>query len=347
MITVLVVDDSAFMRKAVSTMLEKDSDIQVVGVARNGEECLQKIQELNPQVVTLDIEMPVMDGLTALRHIMMETPRPVLMVSSLTTEGAEATLKAMELGAMDFIPKKLSKVSLDIVKIEEELRHKVKAVARSKPNFVRSRKKPKGLAQETQELIQGSLQREVVGIGVSTGGPPAVQQIVSSLDRNFPGSILIAQHMPGTFTKAFAKRLDQCGSLQVKEAENKERLQKGLIYVAPGGFHLKMEGRSSRLYLEICTEPADYLYKPSATVLLNSIADKLGPRGMGVILTGMGNDGLEGVKRLKTKGGRILAQSEASCVVFGMPRAVIEKGLADQVLEIQDMAEGILAGMYQ
>jgi two-component system chemotaxis response regulator CheB len=328
-------------------MLEKDPDIQVVGAARNGEECLQKIQELDPEVITLDIEMPVMDGLTALRHIMMESPRPVLMVSSLTTEGAEATMKAMELGAIDFIPKKLSKVSLDIVKIEEELRHKVKAVARSKTAFVRPRKRPKAWAPETKALIQGNLQREVVGIGVSTGGPPAVQQIVSSLDRNFPGSILIAQHMPGTFTKAFAKRLDQCGSMQVKEAEDRDRLEKGLIYIAPGGLHLKLEGRSSRLYLEVGNEPTDYLYKPSATVLLSSLANKLGARGMGVILTGMGSDGLDGVRRLKFKGGRILAQSEASCVVFGMPRAVIEQGLADQVLDIQDMAEGILAGMYQ
>ncbi|MFP4213931.1 MAG: chemotaxis response regulator protein-glutamate methylesterase [Desulfohalobiaceae bacterium] len=348
MVTVLVVDDSAFMRKAVSTMLEKDPDIQVAGSARNGEECLQKIRELEPQVVTLDIEMPVMDGLTALRHIMMESPRPVLMVSSLTTEGAEATMKAMELGAMDFIPKKLSKVSLDIVKIEDELRSKVKALAKSKPRFAPARKKPKETwAPETKELIQGSLQREVVGIGVSTGGPPAVQQIVSSLGRDFPGSILIAQHMPGTFTKAFAKRLDQSSSLQVKQAENKDKLEKGLIFVAPGGMHLKLEGRSGRMYLEVSTDPPGYLYKPSASVLLNSLAERVGARGLGVILTGMGNDGLEGVRRLKARDGRVLAQSEASCVVYGMPRAVIEQGLADQILDIQDMAEGILAGMYK
>lgn len=347
LIKVLVVDDSAFMRKALSTMLEKDPEIQVVGTARNGEECLQRIQELNPQVITLDIEMPVMDGLTALRHIMMESPRPVLMVSSLTTEGAEATLKAMELGAMDFIPKKLSKVSLDIVNIEQELRHKIKAVARSSPSLARPRRKAKAWAPETKKLIQGRVQREVVGIGVSTGGPPAVQQIVSSLGRDFPGSILIAQHMPGTFTKAFAKRLDQCGALQVKEAEHREQVEKGIIYVAPGGFHLKLEGSSRRLYLEVSTEPAEYLYKPSASVLLTSIASKLGPKGMGVILTGMGNDGLEGARHLKSRGGRLLAQSENSCVVYGMPRAVIEQGLVDHVLDIQDMAEGIFSGMYQ
>ncbi len=347
MISVLVVDDSAFMRKAVSTMLDKDSEIQVVGVARNGEECLQKIRELNPHVVTLDIEMPIMDGLTALRHIMMELPRPVLMVSSLTTEGAEATLKAMDLGALDFIPKKLSKVSLDIVKIEDELRHKVKAVAKRKPKFSRPRKKTKTWSQETMDLAQGHVHREVVGIGVSTGGPPAVQQIVSGLNYDFPSSILIAQHMPATFTRAFAKRLDQCSPLQVKEAEDKEPLEKGLIYVAPGGQHIKLDQQVRRVQLEVNPDPENSMYKPSVDVLLSSIAQKMGARCLGVILTGMGSDGLQGSAYLKSKGGRLLAQSDATCVVYGMPRSVVEAGLADQIHDIQDMAEGIFSSLYQ
>lgn len=349
MIKVLVVDDSAFMRKAISSMLEKDSEIQVAGIARNGQEALDKIRSLDPDVVTLDIEMPVMDGLSALRHIMMESPRPVLMVSSLTTEGGEATLKAMELGAVDFIPKQLSKVSLDIVKIEDDLRSKVKTVARRKlrsaPQAARkpAPAKPK-VATTTQ---RGAPRRDVVAIGVSTGGPPAVQKIISALDKDFPACLLIAQHMPAAFTGAFAKRLNEVSSLQVKEAESGDRVEKGRIFIAPGGRHLKINQKVSHIQLEVSSEPDDVLYKPSVDVLMESVAEGVGRRGLGVILTGMGRDGLLGVRALKGKGGRALAQNDASCVVYGMPRAIVDEGLADSVVDIDDMAEAILTHLYQ
>jgi len=366
-IKVVVVDDSAFMRKAISTMLAKDPEIDVVATARDGEEGLELIRKFNPDVVTLDIEMPRMDGLTTLRHIMMEMPRPVLMVSSLTSEGAEATLKALDLGAVDFIPKQLSKVSLDIVKIEASLISKVKIVASRRmihsrprsaasvrpavpvttPAAARSETRPAaGGAPVAARAASGAAKRDVVVIGVSTGGPPAVQKVLSALPANFPASIVIAQHMPAAFTGPFAKRLDGLCQISVKEAEPGDRLKPGCAFIAPGGKHLLLKQMVSRVDLEISAEPASALYKPSANVLISSAADAVGRRALGVILTGMGNDGMEGVRALKLKGGRALAQSDATCVVYGMPKAIVDAGLSDEIVDIDDMAQAIMNNLY-
>ncbi|UZP68436.1 chemotaxis response regulator protein-glutamate methylesterase [Desulfovibrio mangrovi] len=359
MITVVVVDDSAFMRKALSSMLEKDPEIKVVATARDGQEGLEMIRKHNPDVVTLDIEMPRMDGLTALRHIMMEMPRPVLMVSSLTVEGAEATLKAMELGAVDFIPKQLSKVSLDIVKIEEDLQEKVKHISRrrfipprpSRP--VRPVAAVNGTAAATAAAPKpvvarnGRPTRDIVAIGVSTGGPPAVQKVLSQLPADFPATILIAQHMPAAFTGPFAKRLDGVCKITVKEAETGDKIAPGMAYVAPGGKHIRLDLRGGRMELVVTPEPADALYKPSANVLMESVGNSVGRKALGVILTGMGSDGAEGMRVLKQKGGRSIAQSDASCVVYGMPKAVVDAGLADEIHDIDDIAEAIMAGLYK
>lgn len=349
MINVVVVDDSAFMRKAISTMLQKDRGIKVVATARDGEEGLRKIRKHNPDVVTLDIEMPKMDGLTALRHIMMEMPRPVLMVSSLTTEGAEATLKAMDLGAIDFIPKQLSKVSLDIVKIENDLISKVKTVARRKMRPV-PRMRTAAAARRPSVQVKtprGRAKRDVVVIGVSTGGPPAVQKILSSLPRDFPAGIVIAQHMPKAFTGPFANRLNGVSQLKVKEAETGDRLLPGHAFVAPGGSHLVIDQKVSRIDLVVTPEPKEALYKPSANVLVSSVAKAVGRRALGVILTGMGNDGRDGIRELKSKGGRAIAQSDSSCVVYGMPKAIVDDGLADEIVDIDDMANAIINNLYQ
>ena len=375
MITVVVVDDSAFMRKALSSMLEKDPEISVVAVGRDGEEGLELVRKHNPDVVTLDIEMPRMDGLSALRRIMMEMPRPVLMVSSLTTEGAESTLKALELGAVDFIPKQLSKVSLDIVRIEDELREKVKEISRRR--FLRTPRalrfpRPGGDGGTPAPTGAGGLAgsggssagasggsrpvltprvgrpvRDIVAIGVSTGGPPAVQKVLSQLPEDFPASILIAQHMPAAFTGPFAKRLDGVCRIAVKEAENGERLRPGTAYIAPGGKHLRVDQKVSMMEVVVTSEPAEALYKPSANVLIESVAQTMGRRTLGVILTGMGSDGLEGVRVLKQKGGRALAQSDATCVVYGMPKAIVDAGLADEIIDIDDMASAIMSGLYK
>jgi len=364
-IKVVVIDDSAFMRKALSTMLSKDPEIEVVAAARDGEEGLEMIRRHQPDVVTLDIEMPRMDGLTALRHIMMEMPRPVLMVSSLTSEGAEATLKAMELGAVDFIPKQLSKVSLDIVKIEDDLRAKVKLIARRRmshlsrsPLAARVRAAASGAAAPASSAAPaerparagrpgGSQTRDLVAIGVSTGGPPAVQKVLSFLPQDFPAGILIAQHMPAAFTGPFAKRLDSVCQITVKEAEDGERLQHGVAYVAPGGKHLRIDQKVSRIEVRVVEEPREALYKPSASVLFDSVAAGVGRRGLGVVLTGMGSDGLDGMRVLKAKGGRALAQSDSTCVVYGMPKAIVDAGLADEIVDIDDMGEAILQNLYK
>ncbi len=355
-ISVVVIDDSAFMRKALSTMLEKDPEIHVVATARNGEEGLELVRRHDPNVVTLDIEMPKMDGLTCLRHIMMEMPRPVLMVSSLTTEGAEATLKALELGAVDFIPKQLSKVSLDIVKIEDNLRAKVKEIARRKFRRPVAFRQPvarpgaaPGLAPARTRPAPppGSrVQRDLVAIGVSTGGPPAVQNVLSKLPADFPAGIMIAQHMPEAFTGPFAKRLDGICSIKVKEAEDGERFMPGTAYVSPGGKHLLLAQRAGGIELRVSAEPADALYKPSVNVMIESVSKGYSRRAVAVILTGMGSDGLEGVRALKASGGRALAQSDATCVVYGMPKAIVDAGLADEVVDIDDMAGAMISNLY-
>lgn len=346
MIRVVVVDDSAFMRKAIGTMLENDPEITVAGTAKNGQEGLELVRQLDPDVVTLDIEMPVMDGLTTLRHIMMEMPRPVLMISSLTVEGAEATLKALDAGAVDFIPKKLSRVSLEIINIEKDLQAKVKAVAK-RPRTARAlrpRSAPPVVAPSWSTAARSSL-RTVVAVGVSTGGPPAVQSILSQLPADFPATILIAQHMPQAFTGAFAKRLNSLSPLDITEAQDGDPMAPGKVYVAPGGSHLRVRRDGMRYVVEVSAEPAESLYKPSANELIASVAEHLGPRAVGLMLTGMGSDGLEGSKKLKSAGGRILAQSDATCVVYGMPKAVVDAGLADQVVDLADIPSALMAAL--
>lgn len=383
MIKVLVVDDSAFMRKVLTLIFEKDPGIKVVGTANNGLDALAAIPKFDPDVVTLDIEMPRMDGLTALQHIMQDMPRPVLMVSSMTREGAEVTLKAMEYGAMDFVAKPQSTVSLDIANQERELIDKVKAVAKRKA-FVLRRAALRGV---TPSIIGGikadnayahpsfssdgtaggstavsaasagvksvvrpvgkPLLHHLVAIGVSTGGPPAVQKILSALPADFPVPILVAQHMPAAFTGPFAKRLDSVCAISVKEAENGEKIRDGVAYIAPGGLHMRLKARLADRTLMISDEPKSALYKPSANELMASVGESLGRQALGVMLTGMGNDGVEGTKVLKSKGGRMLAQDEASCVVYGMPKAVVDAGLADEIRDIDDMAAAIMDNLYK
>jgi two-component system chemotaxis response regulator CheB len=357
-VTVVVVDDSAFMRKAIATMLEKDPGIKVVATARNGEEGLELIRRHQPDVVTVDIEMPKMDGLTALRHIMMEMPRPVLMISSLTTEGAEATLKAMELGAVDFIPKQLSRVSLDIIKIEEDLRNKIRSLAGRKlrPMSPRVHAPASGAGgaahgappapRAAGTRPKGGQRRDVVAIGVSTGGPPAVQKVLAALPPAVPAGLLIAQPMPAPVTGAFGKRLDGVSKLAVKEAEHGELFRPGTVYISPGGKHLRIAQKVSRIEIVVSEEPREALYKPSANELMTSVGEGVGRRALGAILTGMGNDGMEGVKVLKARGGRALAQSDATCVVYGMPKAIVDAGLADEIVDIDDMAGALVDGLY-
>ena len=350
-VKVLIVDDSAFMRKALTTLLADESGIEIVGTARDGEEALQKIRSLDPDVVTLDIEMPRLNGLATLQEIMKTMPRPVLMVSSLTEEGAEATLKAMEYGALDFLPKSLSSQHDYFA---DELVKKVKAIARKRALMqLRFGRQNSTLARRASAPPAPSAPpmpcrgaRDVVAIGVSTGGPPAVQKVLSSLPANFPACILIAQHMPAAFTGPFAKRLDNVCKIGVTEAQNGDKLKPGHAYVAPGGKHMQIQMRGPLPEISITTEPASALYKPSANVLIESVGKNLGRKSVGVILTGMGSDGMEGMKVLKERGGYIFAQNESSCVVYGMPKAVVDAGLADQVLDIDQLAEALITAVH-
>ena len=348
------------MRKILTVSLANDPEIRVLDAARDGNEALEKIARLNPDVVTLDIDMPNRGGMSVLEEIMRTAPRPVIMISSLTMQGAEITLKCLDIGALDFIPKN----SVQPESVVAELLPKIKAVAKKRSLFALRRNlhdaktQPSRFSAPGQEHATASLPaspskpvplggpRDIVAIGVSTGGPPAVQKLLAGFPKNFPASILIAQHMPATFTGPFAKRLDSLCAIAVKEAEHGEKIQPGCAYIAPGGKHLLLERRGATPELAISSEPESELYKPSATILMNSVA-RINPRKtLGVILTGMGSDGCLGVKTLKENGGYILAQSEASCVVYGMPKAIVDAGLADQVLDLDDMAAAIIAVVY-
>jgi two-component system chemotaxis response regulator CheB len=352
-IKVLVVDDSAFVRRSLTAIMEKAKDIQIVATASNGEEAIAKAKQHDPDVITMDVEMPKMNGLQALERIMKEHPCPVIMISSLTSEGADVTLRALELGALDFTPKLNSSALSDMARLESELPAKLKALARRKV-FMRLKFKNAlgGTAVTTSSsgaAMQGPVSRagagpfDLVAIGVSTGGPPAVQKVLSGLPGNFPVPILIAQHMPATFTGPFAARLDGLCALTVKEAEPAERVKAGHVYICPGGKHLRLENRGGTLTAVVTEEPKEALYKPSANVLMETVGLVLGRRALCVMLTGMGNDGLEGAKVLKAKGGRAIAQNEASCVVYGMPKAIVDANLADEIVDINDMAATILA----
>lgn len=347
MVKVLIVDDSAFMRNALSNMLSSDPEIKIVGTARDGLEALEKVASLNPDIVTMDVEMPRMDGITALKHIMEKNPVPVIMVSSLTTEGAKVTLDALDLGAVDFIPKNLSDLSINIVKIKEILIDKIKHIARK--GIVKRRIRP-AAAPEAIEIPKsmpvrttGERRINLVSIGTSTGGPKALQEIIPKLPKDFPTPIVIAQHMPPNFTGPFAERLNQLSQITVKEAEEGEPLKNGVAYIAPGRGHMRVKRpRGIETVITISEGKEEFIYRPSVDALMSSVAEFFPGRALGVILTGMGNDGLKGLTELKKTGGRIFAQNEETCVVYGMPKAVVDAGIADKVLSIEEMAGEII-----
>lgn len=351
MVRVLIVDDSAFMRNALSMMLSSDAEISIVGTARDGIEAVDKVQTLKPDIVTMDVEMPRMDGITALKHIMEKTPLPVIMVSSLTTDGAKVTLDALDLGAVDFVPKNLSDLSINIVKIKELLIDKVKQLGRK--GIIKRRIGPAervsapSKAEEAIHIVPirstGERRISVVSIGTSTGGPRALQDIIPKLPRDFPVPIVIAQHMPASFTGPFAERLNQLSQITVKEAEEGELLKPGVAFIAPGRGHMRVARRRGiETVISISEKVEDFIYRPSVDALMSSVAEYFPGRALGVILTGMGNDGMKGLIALKKSGGRVFAQNEESCVVYGMPKVVVESGITDKILSIEEMAGEIV-----
>jgi two-component system chemotaxis response regulator CheB len=284
-----------------------------------------------------------MDGIEALKRIMATSPRPVLMVSSLTEEGAEVTLRALDLGAVDYIPKHLDGNLLDIVHVERTLREKVKALARRGTASVSVRAPVPPAPAAPHRVLPERRPRPRIGpvryvaIGASTGGPPALQKLFAGLPANFAAPVVVVQHMPKSFTGPFAKRLNQVSPLQVKEAETGDRLEPGRGFVAPGGSHLNVRREGSHLVLKVTDQPAETLHKPSVDVTFRSVSETLGSAALAVVLTGMGCDGLEGVRAMKARGAPAIAQDAQSCVVYGMPRATVEAGLADAVLSVEEM----------
>ncbi len=342
-VRVLVVDDSAFMRRVIRQMLETDQDIEVLGVARDGMEGVEMALLLRPDVITMDIEMPRMDGLQATEMLMEKCPTPIIMVSSLTKEGAKATFDALDKGAADYISKNLVASSFDMMKVQDELIAKVKAVAKKKDKLfgLRTFKKPEPLAVPKKSFATQKV--GLVAIGASTGGPRAIQEVLSHLPAELDTPFVVAVHMPGAFTGAFAERLNGLCTLTVKEAENGEKIKPGVVMLTPGGHQTKIKRKGlTDFYVEICDEPRNALYKPSVDVMMTSVAESYPGRSLGVILTGMGHDGVEGMKLIKAKGGKTLVQNEETCTVYGMPKAVVDAGLADKVVPLDRIAAEIV-----
>ncbi len=382
-VKVLVVDDSGFFRRRVSEILASDSTIQVVGTATNGRDAIDQAIALKPDVITMDYEMPMMDGITAVRHIMQRCPTPVLMFSSLTHEGARVTLDALDAGATDFLPKNFEDISRNPDKVRQMLCEKIHTLARSNrrssfaaaapaPAAPAARPAPVGAApagaapagarpardSATRSAAPAPAVRspapragndapaqalspppkrksyKLVAIGTSTGGPVALQRVLTQLPANFPAPIVLVQHMPAAFTKAFAERLDKLCQIQVKEAEDGDVLRPGLALLAPGGKQMMVDARGT---VKILPGDERLNYKPCVDITFGSAAKSYGDKVLAVVLTGMGADGREGARLLKQGGSQIWAQDEASCVIYGMPMAIVKANLADAIYSLDDI----------
>ncbi|SEO24090.1 chemotaxis response regulator protein-glutamate methylesterase [Pseudomonas sp. NFACC39-1] len=368
-VKVLVVDDSGFFRRRVSEILSADPSIQVVGTATNGKEAIDQALALKPDVITMDYEMPMMDGITAVRHIMQRCPTPVLMFSSLTHEGARVTLDALDAGAVDFLPKNFEDISRNPDKVRQLLCEKVHSIsrsnrrvgaystpaptpapapapassgsfnpapARSAPAPVPTRSAP---ASTSSSPAPKRKAYKLVAIGTSTGGPVALQRVLTQLPANFPAPIVLIQHMPAAFTKAFAERLDKLCRISVKEAEDGDILRPGLALLAPGGKQMMIDGRGA---VKILPGDERLNYKPCVDITFGSAAKSYGDKVLAVVLTGMGADGREGARLLKQGGSAIWAQDEASCVIYGMPMAIVKADLADAVYGLDDIGRHLV-----
>lgn len=376
-VKVLVVDDSGFFRRRVSEILSADPNIQVVGTATNGKEAIDQALALKPDVITMDYEMPMMDGITAVRHIMQRCPTPVLMFSSLTHEGARVTLDALDAGAVDFLPKNFEDISRNPEKVKQLLCEKILSISRSNrrvstystystysapapvaapaptpaPSSVSgygssapARPAPAPIPARTHAATASSPapKRKVyklVAIGTSTGGPVALQRVLTQLPANFPAPIVLVQHMPAAFTKAFAERLDKLCRISVKEAEDGDILRPGLALLAPGGKQMMIDGRGA---VKILPGDERLNYKPCVDITFGSAAKSYGDKVLAVVLTGMGADGREGARLLKQGGSSIWAQDEASCVIYGMPMAIVKAELADAVYSLDDIGKHLV-----
>ncbi|MHA6196469.1 protein-glutamate methylesterase/protein-glutamine glutaminase [Pseudomonas wadenswilerensis] len=368
-VKVLVVDDSGFFRRRVSEILSADPTIQVVGTATNGKEAIDQALSLKPDVITMDYEMPTMDGITAVRHIMQRCPTPVLMFSSLTHEGARVTLDALDAGAVDYLPKNFEDISRNPDKVKQMLCEKVHTISRSNRRFsnyssslpavsttssspvssLGSTRSPSALPTRTAAPAPAPATShspapkrkayKLLAIGTSTGGPVALQRVLTQLPAGFPAPIVLVQHMPAAFTKAFAERLDKLCKISVKEAEDGDMLRPGLALLAPGGKQMMVDGRGM---VKILPGDERLNYKPCVDITFGSAAKSYGDKVLAVVLTGMGADGREGARLLKQGGSQVWAQDEASCVIYGMPMAIVKANLADAVYGLDDIGRHLV-----
>ncbi|WP_460423497.1 protein-glutamate methylesterase/protein-glutamine glutaminase [Pseudomonas sp. ZL2] len=367
-VKVLVVDDSGFFRRRVSEILSADPTIQVVGTATNGKEAIDQALSLKPDVITMDYEMPMMDGITAVRHIMQRCPTPVLMFSSLTHEGARVTLDALDAGAVDYLPKNFEDISRNPEKVKQLLCEKVHTISRSNRRFsayaspaptpapapaaqpsvssLGSTPAPRAAAPVRTSAAAASTSPapkrkpyKLVAIGTSTGGPVALQRVLTQLPASFPAPIVLIQHMPAAFTKAFAERLDKLCKISVKEAEDGDMLRPGLALLAPGGKQMMVDGRGT---VKILPGDERLNYKPCVDITFGSAAKSYGDKVLSVVLTGMGADGREGARLLKQGGSTVWAQDEASCVIYGMPMAIVKANLADAVYGLDEIGKHLV-----
>jgi two-component system chemotaxis response regulator CheB len=352
LIRVLIVEDSAFMRKLLTDLFAAEPDFTVIDTARNGKDALDKARHLKPDVITMDVEMPIMDGITALEVIMREFPTPVVMVSSLTQAGADATIKALELGAIDFVAKSAGPFSSTngiqneiLTKCRMAVKANVKQlVRRQTPAFLQANIMQPPSANQVLKMPKPTLRagEQIVAIGTSTGGPRALQEIITKLPGDLPCGVVIVQHMPPGFTKSLAERLNSLSSLQVKEAEHNDVIRPGLVLIAPGDYHMTIEREAGRRVIKLNQNQPIGGHRPAVNPMFESVAKEYGSCAVGVILTGMGQDGAAGMMSIKKQNGYTIAEDQSSAVVFGMPKVAIELGAIDKVAPLMSVAAEIV-----
>jgi two-component system chemotaxis response regulator CheB len=335
---VLVVDDSAYVRKVVSQMLSRNGDIQVVGIARDGNEALDLVEELRPDVVTCDLVMPELDGVGFVRAQMSRRPMPIVIVS-VANESGELVLSALDAGAVDFVQKPTALATDRLLEIGQELIDKVKAAASS---HVHAPVILDAARVVTSAGVRPRGMFDVIVIGISTGGPQALKLLIPRLPSNLPVPVAVVLHMPVGYTQLYAEKLNETSAIHVCEASDQGRLEAGTVYIAPAGRHLTIERSGEEVWTRLDARPLDTLYRPSVDVLFQSAANVFGSRVLGLVMTGMGSDGREGAAWIKAKGGTVFTEAEDSCVVYGMPRSVVEAGLSDAAFDLGHMADAIL-----
>lgn len=345
-IGVLVVDDSAFMRKVLTDILESSGDIKVLSTAKDGIEALEKAKAIEPDVITLDVEMPLMDGMSCLRELQKITDAPVIMLSSVTKYGKKATIEALEAGAIDFITKPTGLFEIAGEAKKKEIVEKVKMAGgiRKRRTSVRKAEIARPVVHIEHECHRNSKLKTIIAVGTSTGGPKALQEVLPFIPENIPAAMLIVQHMPPGFTKSLAERLNTLSDLFVKEAEDDEVIKPGYAYIAPGDYHMEVRKTSGDiLKIKLTQEESVGGHRPAVNVLMNSIAATKFPSVIGVIMTGMGADGSEGIKNIKkANNGIIISQDEKSCVVYGMPKSAVNTGVVDAVVPLKGIAEALV-----